>query len=461
MATIKFSLSPKVDKSTSKQEVLIRFTHTGICKNAGTNVFILPQYWSQAEQQIITSELESEIKESRERWRKPTPEREKMLTTWNITLKELEDSKESLEAIASKVKDSFKTAVAQDVKNDKDWLRNLIVDYYSSHEPEDEPEDEPQHHTLLQAIDGLIESAERGERTVRKTQKPVDERTIVQYRISRKILQGYFDSRRLKDIELSNVNGDFYKSFVAYLYKQGYKLNTVGKHIKNIKAAINALPNAVRVDCEFVQPKKCIKLTENVDNVYLTEEELGKIASLNLTTPYLDKVRDQFLLLAWTGCRYSDLPKLKKDNILTLKNGGQAFKFEQKKTATKVVIPILPQLQVILEKYDYQVPEPMNNQPFNRFLKEIAKLAGLDEEVTITQTESINGKVDRVTHRFHKWECVTAHTARRSFATNMYNRGYPTLMIMKITGHKTEKAFLTYIKVTEEENAERMLELFK
>ena len=88
-------------------------------------------------------------------------------------------------------------------------------------------------------------------------------------------------------------------------------------------------------------------------------------------------------------------------------------------------------------------------------------MAGLNDEVTITHTENNDGSVERVTQSFSKWECVTAHTARRSFATNMYKRGYPTLMIMKITGHKTEKAFLSYIKVSEEENAEKMLAEWK
>ena len=307
------------------------------------------------------------------------------------------------------------------IKKDKDWLKNLIHDYLFPPQPE---EDEAQAATLLQAIKDLIESATNGTRTVENTQKPVDGRTTIQYRQMQRLMISYLNSRKMKDIEIANVDKKFYESFVAYLYKQGYKLNTVGKHIKNLKAAIN-------------------------------------IASIDITIPYLDKVRDQFLLLAWTGCRYSDLPKLNKSNIHTMGNGGQCFKLEQKKTNTKVVIPILPPAQAILEKYNYEVPEPMNNQPFNRFLKEVAKLAGLEDEVSITRTESNNGKVERVEQRFSKWECVTAHTARRSFATNMYNRGYPTLMIMKITGHKTEKAFLTYIKVTEEENAERMLELFK
>ena len=52
-----------------------------------------------------------------------------------------------------------------------------------------------------------------------------------------------------------------------------------------------------------------------------------------------------------------------------------------------------------------------------------------------------------------KWELVTTHTARRSFATNAYKSGIPSLKIMMITGHTTESSFLRYIKITGEENA--------
>jgi integrase len=112
----------------------------------------------------------------------------------------------------------------------------------------------------------------------------------------------------------------------------------------------------------------------------------------------------------------------------------------------------------------------MANQKFNEFIKEVAKMAGLTDEVTITRTEMADApskgrrtkrEAQRVTQRYEKWQCVSAHTARRSFATNMYKRDFPTLMIMKITGHQTEKAFLSYIKVTEDENAERMMKLFE
>ncbi|MCL2329156.1 MAG: tyrosine-type recombinase/integrase [Bacteroidetes bacterium] len=57
---------------------------------------------------------------------------------------------------------------------------------------------------------------------------------------------------------------------------------------------------------------------------------------------------------------------------------------------------------------------------------------------------------------FEKWQQVSSHTGRRSFCTNMYKRGLPTLMIMSISGHKTEKSFLKYIKVKQNEHAEMM-----
>ena len=55
-----------------------------------------------------------------------------------------------------------------------------------------------------------------------------------------------------------------------------------------------------------------------------------------------------------------------------------------------------------------------------------------------------------------KWEMISSHTARRSFATNEYLNGTPSITIMAVTGHKTEKAFLKYIKVTSREHAEKM-----
>ena len=60
-----------------------------------------------------------------------------------------------------------------------------------------------------------------------------------------------------------------------------------------------------------------------------------------------------------------------------------------------------------------------------------------------------------------KWQLLETHTARRSFATNMYKMGVPSITIMNITAHKTESAFLTYIKVTPNEHAKILQGIFQ
>lgn len=103
------------------------------------------------------------------------------------------------------------------------------------------------------------------------------------------------------------------------------------------------------------------------------------------------------------------------------------------------------------------MPEPITNQRFNEYIKEASKQAKIESIETMTRT--VGGKL--VTEKFEKWEHVSSHTGRRSFCTNMYKRGLPTLMIMSISGHTTEKSFLKYIKVKQEEHAAMMANKWK
>lgn len=293
--------------------------------------------------------------------------------------------------------------------------------------------------TLKEAIKDFIDNAP--DKVVKRKGHPygvhIAPRTIYQYKQLQKQINAYLKAHKRADMDIVELDEDFYNSFVNYLERQGYKVNTIGYFIKSLKAVINSLPLSQRETCEFVAPKKCAKLVEDVENIYLTETQLEAIAAQPITSPHLDRVRDQFILLAWTGCRYSDLDKLNKNNIVTM-NGREYFRLQQQKTGAKVTIPILPETKKILDKYKYELPRSIANQKFNEYVKEVANLAGIKE-----------------------WQRVTAHTARRSFATNLYKRDFPTLMIMRITGHQTEKAFLTYIKVTEDENAEHMIKRFE
>ena len=332
---------------------------------------------------------------------------------------------------------------------------------------------------LKKEIDGILYPSKRGHavdkwgiidlfrhfidnapHNIKRDGKPIKKRAIIYYRQTLKHLEAFLESEGEADIYVSDMTKEKYGRMVSFMYSRGLKPNTVGGHIKRIKAVIHSLPLAQQTGCEFVEDKGCVKITEEVDNIYLTEGELKKIAECRLDDSSLGKVRDWFLLLAWTGCRYSDIDKLTRDNLVTMSGGYEYFKIEQRKTAAKVTIPVLPSARSVLEKYGYTLPRAMTNQKFNKYIKEVCRLSGLTDRVTMTVSEFKGGEMRRVSRKLPKWECVSSHTARRSFATNMYKRGFPTLMIMSITGHKTEKAFLSYIKVTEDENAEMMMRRF-
>lgn len=139
---------------------------------------------------------------------------------------------------------------------------------------------------------------------------------------------------------------------------------------------------------------------------------------------------------------------INEGNIRTLENGQQVIDRKQQKSGNHVVIPVRPELQAILEKYDNRLPKTYE-QKVNHLIKEIAREAGITEKVEVSYIE--NG--EKKSRLVEKCDLVKTHTARRSGATNMYLAGIPTIAIMKITGHKTEREFMKYIKITEEQTA--------
>lgn len=151
-------------------------------------------------------------------------------------------------------------------------------------------------------------------------------------------------------------------------------LNTIGAVVKGIKLMLRQrLPLAQRATCEFIQTGKCKVLREEVNNIYLNEEQLAYMASYPFTG-HLKKVRDQFLLMCWTGCRYSDLDKLTDVNIHTTKDGANRyFEIEQQKTGAVVAIPIIPEIEPILNEYAQEPPKPISNQKFNNYIKVVCQ----------------------------------------------------------------------------------------
>ena len=93
---------------------------------------------------------------------------------------------------------------------------------------------------------------------------------------------------------------------------------------------------------------------------------------------------------------------------------------------------------------------------FNEKIKKIAELAGLDEWVPLSHKygKEIKEKM------YRKYELISSHICRRSFATNMYLRGVDPEIIMTNTGHSSLKTLFSYIKVTKREKAFKLYEYF-
>lgn len=301
--------------------------------------------------------------------------------------------------------------------------------------------------TLLTFIKGFIEQSKT--RILPETGKPVHHRTILKYQTTEKALNEFAGVWRRR-LDFDTVDLDFYNDFVSWLQKNGYSLNYIGKHIQVIKTFLHEATNRGINSNQAFQQRAFKVLKEESDNIYLSEKELETLHRLELADNIrLDRVRDLFIVGAWTGLRFSDFTAIRPENVQ-----GDLIQIEQYKTGGRVAIPIHPTVRAILEKYKGRLPSAISNQKMNDYLKEVCKLAGIDQAVS----KGITRGGARIVKRFEKWELVSTHTARRSFATNLYKSGFPSISIMKITGHTTEKAFLKYIKVTPEENA-KMLQL--
>lgn len=420
-----FSLSQKAD-SIGRNEILIRYKSGKFAARAKSSIYTNPEWYDF----VIGNSADTIYKGKR---------------TITESMKESqsyhEKQKTRLSEISTIISDALKNSNLD--RNSSDWLVDCIDRYYQRGKYIPIVE-EAKITTLFQFVDKFIATAHT--RKDKNTGRVLVHNNIQQYRATEKHLKAFAQSIGKTDFDFSEIDSNFYDKFVSYLQGLEFTQNSVGKHIKVLKTILNeATVQNINTSSSYNQFHV---FTEETDTIYLNEKELQQLKDVDLSkTPYLDRVRDWFLLLAWTGCRFSDLSKIAKTDI---KDGFITFR--QQKTNNKVTIPLHPIVTEILEKYAYHLPTEISNQKFNEYVKEACRIAEINGTETMTCT--VGGKL--IAEKFEKWERISSHTGRRSFCTNMYKRQLPTLMIMSISGHRTEKSFLKYIKVRQDEHAQMM-----
>jgi integrase len=164
-----------------------------------------------------------------------------------------------------------------------------------------------------------------------------------------------------------------------------------------------------------------------------------------------DQVRDYLLIGCLTGLRFSDFSTIQPYHIK-----GEYLNKKINKTHQSQIIPLKPKVLEILEKYDNKLPK-INNTKFNKLVKTVGEKADIDDEIEQVYKR---GK-DKIRTIHKKYKLIGSHTCRRSFCTNEYLAGTPIFYIMKISGHKTQKSFMRYLKIDENDAAEKMMEMWK
>lgn len=215
----------------------------------------------------------------------------------------------------------------------------------------------------------------------------------------------------------ARVDQEFYDKYLQYLEGRGFKTNTIGRFIKELKAFLNRCDAAGTEVHPFLRSKLFLKPTEEVEAGYLSEEELDKLYHKKTNHEH---VKFLFIAACYAGLRFSDWHKISTNNLIT-KNGVDMLEIRQDKVKQTVKIPVHKRVADYMKRYgDKPLPTP---QHVGRVLKEW----------------------------FPKVKKIGTHTARRSFATNSYLAGLDTILIMNITGHKSIRTLLEYIKIDKEE----------
>ncbi len=409
MPTARFNLKNKSDKD---KETLIylyfRFNEKRLKITTGETV--MPRYWN--------------FKERKVREVKSYPKHIYV----NDRLRELKNAIES----------AYRNLQSRGIDPSVNELKKEYILELSDHIPQKTPQFWPEYELFIEAEKGRVVND-----------------VIKDYNSLKKHLKAY-EKHFNVEVTFTSFNYSFYQQFVQFLTyetikpdkEKGLAANTVGKQIKNLKIFLNHCFRKEIVERFDISEYKII--TEEVDKIYLSEEEITKIYNYDFKDqPELDHHRDLFVFGCYTGLRFSDLIRVHPNRII---NGD--IRIKQSKTNRLVVIPLHPVAKAIIDKRGESLTKNVNSATFNKNIKIIGRLAGIKDNIMVTKKK---GPYKTET-TYKKHELITSHTCRRSFCTNQFLKGVPSYLIMKISGHKTEKSFLKYIKIDEELAAKKIKE---
>lgn len=265
--------------------------------------------------------------------------------------------------------------------------------------------------------------------------------TFKRYKVFFHLLER-FEGFLCKKLYLEDINTDFIKDFMAFGKEEEYSDNTIVRTIHFVKTILNfAERKGIRT---HVRELEIRREKQHCELATLSEKEIMEIKSTEVSVE-MQYAKDWLLISCYTGQRFSDFMRFSKEQLIKV-NSKICISFTQQKTHKKILLPLHPTVMSTLKRYDGNFPPPLDMKQYNNSIKQIAKQAQLRNLIKAKK---------RIGHRvkcydMEKWEVLSSHIGRRSFATNFYGK-IPTPLLMDATGHSTEQMFLRYINPLDED----------
>ena len=270
----------------------------------------------------------------------------------------------------------------------------------------------------------------------------------------------------------TDINKTLTDRFLCFMESEGYMVKSINKYLICFRAMVGyALEQGMHENTIALKSfsKKKVQESDKAKEIYLTGAELQALYEMKLDG-LKETVRDVFLVGCYTCQRFSDYSRLERENFTTTAKGTRIVRIVQEKTGNSVVIPILnDNLLHIAEKYDYEIPK-VNDVVLNRYIKLVLKELSVTvpslsrlERTVLTMKERSKEERGEVSYIRDakgyvvkpRYELVSSHTARRSGITNLYLTGlFDSFQMMSVSGHKDEKTFNEYIKLSSDEIAD-------
>ena len=227
-------------------------------------------------------------------------------------------------------------------------------------------------------------------------------------------------------LDFKDITYTFLKDFEVHLKEKGNSVNTVAKHMRQLRTLVNEAINQGYIPSDAYPFRKYKIKQEKGRKEFLTPDELKRLENLDVDKK-LRHVLDAFLFCCYTGLRFSDFCQLSPANFIKV-NGKRWLHFTSIKTGVELRLPLHLLFEgkalTVLERYDIvtDFAKIGPNSEANKYLAQLAAFARIRKHITY-------------------------HTARHTCATLLVHQGVPITTVQKLLGHASVRTTEVYSEV--------------